>query len=199
MAQERRETAMVNQKQQWGRELREIRETAGLSIEKISARLGISKESWEDWENGKGIRECYVTLVRRTVIYWLGTALLLTPREYSDTVESINTIIEKSGLNRNEFAAKYGLQKNTVRNWSQGINTPTNFIVSMFDNFSIWENNYDNFEEMEKSYESRKFDMRSNNFVQEYFTKLNKTIEESGLSPMEFCDKYGVQYTPKNM
>lgn len=51
-----------------------------------------------------------------------------------ETKDKIKSMIKEAGLTQDGFAAKYGIPKNTVHNWCQGVNEPPAYLVDL-----IWK------------------------------------------------------------
>ena len=50
------------------------------------------------------------------------------------TATMMKNLIKDAGLTQDGFAAKYGIPKNTVHNWCQGVNEPPAYLVDL-----IWK------------------------------------------------------------
>lgn len=48
-----------------------------------------------------------------------------------ETKDRIKAIIASTGLSQDRFAAAYGIPKNTVHNWCQGINEPPEYLIEL--------------------------------------------------------------------
>jgi len=48
-----------------------------------------------------------------------------------ETKDRIKELIKKTGLSQDRFAAAYGIPKNTVHNWCQGVNEPPEYLIQL--------------------------------------------------------------------
>lgn len=47
--------------------------------------------------------------------------------------DRIKALIKSTGLSQDKFAAAYGIPKNTVHNWCQGINEPKEWVLRLLE------------------------------------------------------------------
>lgn len=59
-----------------------------------------------------------------------------------ETKDRIKELIKKTGLSQDRFAAAYGIPKNTVHNWCQGVNNPPEYLVRLLER--VVETDYQN-------------------------------------------------------
>lgn len=48
-----------------------------------------------------------------------------------ETKDKIKSMIKEAALTQDGFAAKYGIPRNTVHNWCQGVNQPPEYLLSL--------------------------------------------------------------------
>ena len=51
-----------------------------------------------------------------------------------ETKDRIKAIIRRAGLTQDAFAALFGIPKNTVHNWAQGVNEPPEYLIRLLEN-----------------------------------------------------------------
>lgn len=50
-----------------------------------------------------------------------------------ETKDRVKAIIKSTGLSQDKFAEAYGIPKNTVHNWCQGINEPKEWALLLLE------------------------------------------------------------------
>lgn len=50
-----------------------------------------------------------------------------------ETKDRIKAIIKKAGLTQDGFAELFGIPRNTVHNWAQGVNTPPEYLIRLLE------------------------------------------------------------------
>lgn len=50
-----------------------------------------------------------------------------------ETKDRIKAIIKMTGMSQDRFAAAYGIPKNTVHNWCQGVNEPKDWALRLLE------------------------------------------------------------------
>lgn len=100
--------------------IREIRESAGLSLREFEKLIGIPFTTVSAWENGRPTLPWLPPMIEHYVEYRLSGGEAVQPPEGNYMRE----LVYSCAATQKEFAELIGMPKRTIEDWCRGINEP---------------------------------------------------------------------------